>query len=58
LKVSIVSDTAVSVLIINTSGAVGDLWLAKVIFFSPKKTLFYDSSAMENYIYSPNKNQF
>ena len=56
LKIPIVSDIAVSILIINTSGAVGDLWLAKVIFSSPKKTLFYDSSVMENFVYYPNGN--
>ena len=55
LKSSILSDVAVSVLIINTSGAVADLWLAKVIFFSPKKTLFYDSSVTENFMYYPNQ---
>ena len=55
LKISIISDIAVPALIINTSGAVADLWLATVIFFSPKKTLFYDTSVMENFVYYPNE---
>jgi hypothetical protein len=48
-----ISDIAVWALVVNTSGAVGDLWLGYIIKKSPKNTLFYDISPFKNYIYYP-----
>lgn len=51
LKISALNNLLVWILVINTSGAVGDLWLSWVIQNSPKNTLFYDTSPSQNYIY-------
>jgi len=59
LKIPAISDVAIWALILNTSGAVGDMWLFYTIKKSPKNTLFYDTSPFQNYIYYPeveNKN--
>ena len=53
LRIPLLSDIAYVAIVFNTAGAVGDIWLASKIFFSPKKTLFYDYSPTENYIYLP-----
>ena len=51
LKIPAISNLLVWILIVNTSGAAGDLWLGWVIKKSPKDTLFYDASPSQNYIY-------
>jgi hypothetical protein len=53
LKIPSISDLLVWILVFNTSGAAGDLWLSWVILKSPKDTLFYDTSPSQNYIYHP-----
>lgn len=53
VKFAVFSNIALFVLIINTSGAIGDLWVVFKSLPYPKNTLFYDYSAEENYVYIP-----
>jgi hypothetical protein len=54
-KVPLVSNIALFILVFNTSGAIGDLWMSLKIIMSPKGSLFYDASSKDNYIYIPEK---
>lgn len=53
LKISLLSDIAFFVLVVNTPGSVGDLWVALKIIKYPKGTLFFDYSPKDNYVYIP-----
>lgn len=55
IGISVLSDIALFVLVINTAGAVGDLWMVYKIIRYPKDALYYDFSPRENYVYIPVK---
>jgi len=51
----LVALTALFVLLLNTSGAAGDWYLAWRCLRLPRGTLIYDSEAGESYVYEPSK---
>lgn len=58
IKIPFLSNLALFTLVVNTSGAVGDIWMAFKICTYPKNTLFYDYSPVENYVYLKSETAF
>lgn len=53
IKISILRDIAIFILIFNTVGSIGDIWIAYKITRFSKDALYYDFSPKENYVYIP-----